>query len=125
MARRWYQNLAVEGVTFEDTNRKDSKFWNEGKWRNFIEPLLPQDRQTFVEIGCNAGLFLKMATDAGFQDVIGIEANRQIMDQAKRYRERIGGTYQLLHQCVGKDFVLDELPLADVTLLSNVHYYFL
>jgi len=101
-ARRWYQNIEIEGleVTYEDPKRKDSKFWNEGKWRNFIEPLLPPERETFIEIGCNAGLFLKLATDAGFKRVIGIEANSQI-----------------------KTLVLDELPLADVVLLANTHYY--
>jgi hypothetical protein len=46
------------------------------------------------------------------------------MKQAERFREHIGGTYKLLQRCVGRDFELDELPLADVTLLANVHYYF-
>lgn len=122
--RRWYQNVEIEGLAFEDPNRKGSKFWNEGKWHNFIEPLLPKDRRTFVEIGCNAGLYLKMAVEAGFKNVIGVEANPQIMAQATCFRDYSNGTWKLLQQRVGEDFVLDYLPLADVTLLANVHYYF-
>jgi SAM-dependent methyltransferase len=123
MARRWYQNVSIGGLTFEDERRAESKFWNEGKWRNFIEPLLPEGRGTFVELGCNAGLFLKMATDAGFRDVIGVEARGQIMRQAERFRQHVGGDYRLLQRCVGGDFSAGELPVSDVILMANVHYY--
>lgn len=123
MARKWYQNVPVENAIFEDVKRKDSQFWNEGKWHNFIKPLLPESRGVFVEIGCNAGLFLKMAVDEGFRGAIGIESNRQIMDQAKRFRALNGITYNLLQMRIGVDSVLDHLPLSDVVLLANVHYY--
>jgi hypothetical protein len=123
MARRWYQTLDIDGVVFEDPNRKHSKFWNEGKWDNFIAPLLPDERRTFIEIGCNAGLFLKMATDAGYKDVIGVEGNGQIMRQAERYRESVGGDWKLIPRRVGVNFDLDKLPVADVVLIANMHYY--
>lgn len=122
MSRRWYQTLDIDGAVFEDVKRKDSKFWNEGKWDNFIEPLLPEERQTFIEIGCNAGLFLKMAKDVGFRDVIGIEGNYQIFKQAKQFKESIGGEYKIEHKVVG-DFSMDQFPLPDVVLISNMHYY--
>lgn len=122
---KWYQNVdGVEGAVFKDPKRKDSKFWGQGKWDNFIVPLLPNERQTFVEIGCNAGMFLKLAMDAGFKRAIGIEADPGRMEQAKLYRESNGYSYKLVQQKVGGDFRLDELPLADVVLFSNVHYYF-
>lgn len=124
MARKWYQNVdGVKDAVFKDPGRKESKFWGEGKWNNFIKPLLPQRRRTFIEIGCNAGLFLKMATDAGFRDVIGIEPSKSAMGQAKDFRDANKGTYKLIQQKVGVNFALDELPLADVVLLANVHYY--
>lgn len=121
--KRWYQNVPIDGVMFEDPKRKESKFWNEGKWDNFIKPLLPQERRTFIDIGCNAGLFLKMAMDEGFTDVYGVESSAHVMEQAERFREHNGYPYKLIHQTVGKNFDLDQLPLADVVLLSNTHYY--
>lgn len=126
MPRRWYQTIEVEGsnAVFEDINRKDSKFWNEGKWNNFIKPLLPEERRTFLELGCNAGLFLKMATDDGFEDVIGVDSSRSIMErQAKCFKDSNKYTYKLVTQQIGRDFELDQLPLSDVVLMSNVHYY--
>ena len=126
MPRRWYQTIELEGVDaiFEDIKRKNSKFWNEGKWDNFIKPLLPKERQTFIEIGCNAGLFLKMATDAGFKNVVGVERNRQIFNQAKCFREHTGGKYRLVNEGVGVDLRLEDLPISDVVLIANAHYYF-
>jgi hypothetical protein len=122
--RKWYQNVPVEGAVYEDPKRKDSKFWNEGKWRNFVEPLLPAVCRTFIEIGCNAGLFLKLAQDEGAVQVIGIEGSSRVMRQAELFRESINGNYKLVLQQVGKNLALDQLPLADVVLFSNTHYYF-
>ena len=125
MARRWYQTIEIDGENqvFEDINRKDSKFWNEGKWNNFIKPLLPEEKRTFIEIGCNAGLFLKMAIDVGFKDVVGIEGNSQIFQQAQCFKESNKYPYKLIHQKVGPDFSVEQLPLSDVVLMSNMHYY--
>ena len=103
--RSWYQNVdGVAAAVFKNPDRKESKFWNEGKWHNFIEPLLPEERGTFIEIGCNAGLFLKLAMDVGFRDVIGIEASLQRIGQARQYRESNGYPYKLIHQTVDADF---------------------
>lgn len=125
MPRRWYQTLEINDAdaVFEDVNRKDSKFWNEGKWNNFIQPLLPAKSYTFIEIGCNAGLFLKMAKDIGFENVIGVEGNYQILKQAMTYKEINGYDYKLVHERIGHNFDLDNLPVADVVLISNMHYY--
>jgi len=124
---KYHQNVSIDGVDqpAEYTNRKHSHFFNEGKWRWFIEPLLPDDPQdrTFVEIGCNAGLFLKLATEYGFRDVVGVEADAENCAMAERYRDAHGLNYRILHRTVGRDFTWDELPVADVVLLANVHYY--
>ena len=120
---RWYQVVPVEGVTFEDEKRARSRFWNEGKWRTFVEPLLPQQRRTFLEIGCNAGLMLKLAMEAGFTNVVGVEARGRVMDQAKEYQKLNGLPYRLVWGTAGVDLDLDALPVADVVLLSNMHYY--
>ena len=124
---KYHQNVTIDGrdQPAEYANRKGSNFFNEGKWRNFIEPLLPPDPEdmTFVEIGCNAGLFLKLATEYGFRDVVGVEADIDACRMAEYYRDRHGLGYRVLNYTVGKDFDWDELPCADVVLLANVHYY--
>jgi len=125
--KRWHQNISIDGVDLpaEYANRKGSRFFNEGKWRTFIEPLLPPDPQerTFVEIGCNVGLFLRLATEYGFGRVVGVEADADNCAMAEQYRDARGLGYRVLHRAVGDDFSFDELPVADVVLLSNVHYY--
>jgi hypothetical protein len=124
-----YQNIEIPGeeTIADNPNRKNSKFWNEGKWDNFIAPLLPkEDRsdQSFTEIGCNAGLFLKMAKEVGFRDVLGVESDKLAYEKGVRYRDSLKLDYKLLNRTVGEDFSWDEMPLSDVVLLSNVHYYF-
>ena len=111
--------------------REHSRFWNEGKWATFIRPLLPGDAagQTFVEMGCDTGLFLKLATDHGFGRVIGVEKNKTPVAVGTRYRDAIGYDYTILKRKLGSQFHdagtfdIDELPLADVTLMSNFHYH--
>ncbi len=124
MPRRWYQTLPIDNVVFEDEKRKDSLYWNEGKWNSFVAPLLPNEGRTFLEIGTNAGLYLKMATDAGFTNVTGIEGNSYVMRQAREYKKSIDGKYNLVHEKVGGDLNLRSKPLADVVLIANAHYYF-
>jgi len=124
---RYHQNIAIDGVPqpAEYANRAGSAFFNEGKWYNFIQPLLPTDPQdrTFVEIGCNVGLYLKMATEYGFDRVVGVEADPANYEMAEKYRDAHGLDYRVLNRTVGVDFDWDELPAADVVLLANVHYY--
>jgi len=125
MPRRWYQTIEIDGVdaVFEDPNRKLSKFWNQGKWNTFVAPLLPKERQTFLELGCNAGLFLKQASGAGFKRITGVEGNSRIMQQADIFKKHYDGEWDLVNQSVGGDFELTSLPLSDVVLISNMHYY--
>lgn len=124
---KYHQNIALEGkdLPAEFVNRKGSNFFNEGKWNNFIAPLLPADAtdMTFVEIGCNVGLYLKTATEYGFRNVVGVERDIENVEMASNYRDAHGMDYKVLHREVGKDFDWDEIPVADVVLLSNVHYY--
>lgn len=125
MAWRWYQTIeaGVPDVVYEDPNRKISKFWNEGKWDNFIKPLMPEEREVFLEVGSNAGLFLKMAKDIGFNRVVGVESSGRIMWQAEQYRKYNGLDYKLMRGTVGSDISVDDLPMCDVVLIANTHYY--
>ena len=128
-----YQILEIDGKPFSrpKSDRKNSRFWNEGKWESFIAPHLPEDctDQTFVEMGTNAGLFLKLAADRGYRHVIGVEKDRTPVKMGLKYRDELGYDYEILKRTLGGkygengSFDIDELPLADVTLMSTFHYY--
>jgi len=127
-----YQNLKVDGAKFNcHKDRVGSEFWNEGKFHNFIEPHLPDNckEMVFVEMGCNAGLFLKMAKDKGFEHVVGIEKNKTPVKEGRRYRDLIGYNYRIMKRTLGGkygnegNFNIEELPVADYTIMSTFHYY--
>ena len=121
----------MAGVAPQNADKNESKFWNEGKFENFIAPHLPEDcaDQTFVEMGCNAGLFLKMAEDRGFRNVVGVEKDKTPVAKGLQYRDQIGYNYKMLKRTLGGkfgeagNFDIDELPIADYTVLSTFHYY--
>jgi hypothetical protein len=130
---RTYQLLEVAGkpITRTPSDRTGSRFWNEGKWENFIAPLLPEDctEQTLVEMGCDAGLFLRLAKDRGYRHVVGVEKNKTPYGAALEYRDTLGYDYKVLKRKLGGqfgdsgNFDIDELPLADITLMSTFHYH--
>lgn len=118
-----HQNL--DGFPCENEKRKHSKFWNEGKWDNFVKPLLPENCKdmTFIEIGCNAGLFLRMASNHGFRDVIGYEKDVAVVYEGIKYRNLNNFKYIIFNLPIDDDFIHGRIPIADVVLISNMHYY--
>jgi len=115
-----YQYLEGTPMTERDKLEIDSKFWNEGKWKNFILPFLPEDcgELTLIDMGCNAGLFLSMAEEKGFGQVIGVDSNEEAVKRGLVWRDTDKGAYQIRHGDESCD-----LPMADYTILANVHYY--
>ena len=104
---RIHQNIVIGSKDYGRVNsRKNSNFYNEGKWRNYIEPLLPPDckEMTFVEIGCNAGLFLKLAKKKGFKNVIGVEKDERIAKVAAEY---VGDDATVVHGAIDRNIYLD------------------
>lgn len=121
---REYQHLPGEPLTERDKTEVGSKFWNEGKWDNFVLPLLPLDCHglTFVEMGCNAGLFLKLAQDKGFKTVVGVDSDVDAIQRGCRWRDANGGHYRFIRSKMEES--IEDLPVADYTVLVNAHYYF-
>ena len=121
-----FGNYQYVGGPMSDRDQKEvgSKFWNEGKWENFVLPFLPKDCRglSLVDMGCNAGIFLKMAEDKGFSKVIGIDANKEAVKKAILYRRKNGGTYDIQRRYMAKS--IEHLPVVDFTILANAHYYF-
>lgn len=121
-----YQYVPVVPMTDRDKQEQGSKFWNKGKWDNFVLPFLPEDcsELTFTDIGCNAGVFLELAEKKGFNKVIGVDNDRRAIDKALRYRKKIGGTYDLRRLWMERDSTLDGLPVSDYMVMAMTHYYF-
>lgn len=121
-----YQNVIVDGKTYGKRERSTSRFFNEGKWHNFIEPLLPKDcsEMTFIDFGCNYGIFLKMAKERGFENVLGVESNKTVCDVAEKY---LGPNSNIICTQVDGDIVRNnficDLPATDYILLANFHYH--
>lgn len=116
-----YQNLPGEPMTNRDKKEANSKFWGKGKWDNFILPLLPKrcEDMTFVDMGCNAGLFLGFAEKKGFNKIWGVDADNEATKKGLRYKKKIGGNYEIqFGEIKGANF-----PLADYTIFVNSHYY--
>jgi len=111
-------------MTERDQQEINSQFWNEGKWNNFVNPFLPDnaDGLTLVDMGCNAGLHVKMAEDHGFSQVIGVDSDQEAIVKGNKYRDQIGGKYELRLQRMEDS--IDQLPVADYTTFINAHYYF-
>lgn len=118
-----YQCLE-EPVTARDHEERGSKFWNQGKWCNYVAPFLPAKCAglTFIDVGCNAGLYLALASRRGFSQVIGIDSNEGAVTRGTAWRDKNKQTYDI--RLADMQYCLPELPVADYTLLSNVHYYF-
>ncbi|HEY2137797.1 MAG TPA: hypothetical protein VGH49_18070 [Xanthobacteraceae bacterium] len=145
--RQWYQHVEIDGVASPgNANWVESRFYNRGKWENFILPLMPAAAGTFAELGANAGLFLLYAADLGFERVIGIEGDDTWFAQARyvidHYGSRAPETYgriDLLHARIGEpwrganiacnirttcgELDLAALPPVDIMLMANVLYW--
>ncbi len=118
-----YQYLEGEPMTERDMQETGSPFWNAGKWKNFVAPFLPADCSglTLVDMGCNAGLFLKLAEDLGFR-AIGVDDNKEAVQRGLAWRDKNGSGYQMIQARM--EDCIDGLPVADYTILANTHYYF-
>lgn len=125
MAKKFsnYQYVCGE-MNERDKQEVESKFWNEGKFNNFVRPFLPNDckEMTFVDIGCNHGIFLKLAENMGFKKVIGVDSHRKVIQKARQWRKMNGGKYEVRRE--SGEFCIYNLPMTDYLVLANAHYYF-
>ncbi len=108
-----------------DRNRQElgSKFWGKGKWDNFVAPFLPSDCSdlSFIDIGCNAGIFLEEAEKHGFSEVMGIDSNKKAYLRAEAYKKRVNGKYKIHHNNLERAW--PYLPTSDYIVFANLHYY--
>ena len=123
-----YQNLSTRNEKFNAQNptRKNSKYWNEGKFETFIKPHIKESNlcdMTFFEFGTNAGLFLKMAIDLGFRNSVGFEKCSGTVQEGIRYRDALNYDYKIYNHTLDDNFDIGKIPICDYLLLSTFHYY--
>lgn len=118
-----YQYVGGE-MSERDKKEQGSKFWNDGKWTNFVLPLLPKDvsEMTLIDIGCNAGVFLRLAEDKGFQTVVGVDANKEAYKKAIKYRGSYGGKFRYIYKDMRA--CINNIPMSDYIVMAMTHYYF-
>lgn len=118
-----YQHVEGEPMNERDKQEVGSKFWNKGKWDNFVLPFLPDDcsELTLIDMGCNAGVFLNLAEKKGFKKVVGVESNRDALRKATAYKERINADFEIFSAAMEDS--LDLLPVSDYMVMAMAHYY--
>ena len=117
-----YQHLPGEPMTERDKKEEHSKFWGKGKWNNFVLPFLKFEPESIlIDIGCNAGLFLNLAEDMGF-NAIGVDSNEGAVKKGLEWRDKNGKNYQIIKSDINN--CINNLPVADYTVLANAAYYF-
>ena len=65
----WYQEANINGVDMPTVRHKDS---SRRRWKQFIEPLIPQERGRAIDLGCNAGFYCRELADLGY-NVTGMD----------------------------------------------------
>lgn len=114
---RWYQNAIIDGVAMPVRRRDDT---TQLRWSEILAPLIPADGEgrLFVELGCNAGFYPRMARGMGYR-AIGVERNPVFYRQARYWerRERVG--VELIHD----DLMHYKTPANYLTLMACVHYW--
>lgn len=119
---REYQYMPNTEMTERDKKEVNSKFWNGGKWDNFVAPFLTEkgEEMSLVDMGCNSGLFLKFAEDLGFK-AIGVDSNDEAVVRGLKWRDDYGYHYDIIKKDLNN--CIKDLPIVDYTVMANSHYY--
>ncbi|MCP3955944.1 MAG: hypothetical protein GY697_27580, partial [Desulfobacterales bacterium] len=102
--RYWYQQIEMGKTVTPVFNKTmaETAFYNQGKWDHFIKPLIPfsPEGKSFVECGCNAGLFLLLAAELGFDKVFGYEGDDGWYQQACFVIDHFRRTQPDVYKCI-------------------------
>jgi len=115
---RWYQEAVINGVEMP-TRRQGSWDTNEHRWNLLIRPFMEKgEGRRFVELGSNAGFYLRKARELGFE-AIGVENDPTFLRQARYWeaKEPMGVI------TVDSDLNEFNIPAAHTVLLANILYW--
>jgi SAM-dependent methyltransferase len=114
---RWYQNAVIEGTAMPMSRRGDT---SQERWTEILAPLISPEGggRLFVELGCNAGYYLRQARDLGYR-AIGVERDPVFYEQACYWEGQESKGVEL----VCDDMLHYDTPANYLTLLACVHYW--
>lgn len=114
---RWYQNAIVNGKKMPAERRRDT---SQRRWKALIEPLVPPDGagRMFLELGCNAGYYLRMASQYGY-NTIGVEIEERFLEQAKYWEAQEPAGVRVEYGDINEY----DIPANFITMIANVHYW--
>lgn len=122
--KRFSNYQYVGGIPSErDKKEMGSKFWNKGKWDNFVLPFLSDDcnEKVLIDMGCNAGVFLQLAAEKGFDRIIGVDSNKEAIRRGIKHRTTVSGKWKFSNRDI-RDSV-HRMPIADYVIMAMSHYY--
>ena len=114
---RWYQNAVINGMVMPAQRRRDT---SQRRWNTLIEPLIPPDGngRRFLELGTNAGFYLRKAAEFGY-DTWGVEKAERFLEQAKYWEAQEPRGVRVEYGDIN-DY---DIPANFITLFANVHYW--
>lgn len=115
LKKKWYQEAIIDGVAMPKQRTKDT---NERRWCEFIKPLLPPRKGLFVDLGCNAGFYMRNAVDEGYR-ALGVEIDDEYVQHAHYWEKKDPKGVEI----VQADISTYDIPACTVALLANVHYW--
>ncbi|OGM29332.1 hypothetical protein A2630_01950 [Candidatus Woesebacteria bacterium RIFCSPHIGHO2_01_FULL_44_10] len=113
--KKWYQEAVINGVAMPFQRHRDT---SQKRWERFIRPLLPSGRGLLVDLGCNAGFYMRKAADLGFT-TIGVEIDEDYLEHARYWESQDPRGVTIIKEDISKY----DLPACQVALLANVHYW--
>lgn len=114
---KWYQNAIINGVAVPARRRYDT---SQHRWDTLIKPILPEngDHRLFLELGCNAGFYLRKASELGYQ-TLGVEKSDTFYKQAQYWEREEPIGVRIEHADIN-DY---DIPVNYITLIAQVHYW--
>lgn len=121
----WYQPIKFPDGT-ETFNPKKPDFFDRDdlgvkKWERFIKPYLV-GKSGFLEVGCNAGLYLVLAEKYGYKKVYGIENLKGFYEQSQKVLAEFNSKATVFFNNA-LEFNYHKLIDIDVILMANALYW--
>ena len=118
----WYQNITLPSgdKTISTTLKFDNSESRGGKKWDMIEPYMIKGK-TFLDIGCNAGLYLVKANEL-YKKLYGVDVSEHFLKQCKYVLDEFKVKAELIcSNALEIDF--KALPTIDTTIMVNALYW--